>query len=525
MTDSSGIGVCVVIRFSSDAVRTEFRTVLEMFEALATKNPNQTYIVDAAGCHSYSEVDRQGRAIARKLQLVGVRHGDIVGLLADRSADFVAAVLGCWKVGAAYLPLDPREPPGRLASMFATARPAACLGAGEGDRTLAGVPLYCWGDRDSGSDEGDLLSDLVPAGANNDAYVIFTSGTTGEPKGVPVPHSNLVNLLVGCAQLLGTIADDAWSCIHRFSFDYSVWELFGPLPVGGRAVIMQTGLEAFGELEDSLRAEQVSVVSFTPSAFARFLEITPDAAALVTDVVRRLVFGGEALSPALMAGLSAEHGLSVFNMYGITEGTVHCTAHRLDLRSDDEEVNALIGAPLPGVRLLVDADLPVRGTVSQGELLVGGAAVARGYLRNAELTAQRFHLVDDETFYRTGDWVTCDSDLKLRFAGRRDDQVKIRGFRVELSEVEALMFGSGLVAEAAAAKVGEHLVAWVVLQRSIAPSALRADFRVRMPDHLVPDRIHVVKELPFTANGKVDRACLVASCSGPGGRTEICRRD
>ncbi|HET9186119.1 MAG TPA: amino acid adenylation domain-containing protein, partial [Solirubrobacterales bacterium] len=386
-------------------------------------------------------------------------------------------------------------------------------------------------------------SERLPGGdPANVAYVIYTSGSTGRPKGVEVSHANAARLFTVIRQDFAFGPDDVWTLFHSIAFDFSVWELWGALAFGGRLVVVPgetaRSPEAFYEL---LRRERVTVLSQTPSAFRQLLWAEESALArgeaMVADL-RLVVFGGEALDPASLSPWLERHGEErplLVNMYGITETTVHTTSRRLR-QSDLARPGSVIGRPLSDLSLyLLDGSgRPVPIGVP-GEIHVGGAGVARGYLARPALTAERF--VPDPfaggtvgeaiglRLYRSGDLARWRRDGDLEYLGRIDRQVKVRGFRIELGEIEAALAEHPGVREAVVVaredRPGDvRLVGYVSSAAGTAPSpqALAAFLAERLPAYMVPAAWVLRERLPLTANGKVDRAALPAPVErGEGG--------
>ncbi len=365
-------------------------------------------------------------------------------------------------------------------------------------------------------------------GPESAAYVIYTSGSTGAPKGVVVTHANVLRLFDATEALFGFGADDVWTLFHSYAFDFSVWEMWGALLYGGTLVVVPFDVsrdpEAFREL---LVRERVTVLSQTPSAFRQLA--AADAAAPAGDLALRLViFGGEALEPRSLAGWMERHGDErprLVNMYGITETTVHVTFRPVTRADVHAEAASPIGRALPDLRAYVlDARGEPAGVGVPGELCVGGAGVARGYLGRPGLTAERF--VPDAfsgevgaRLYRSGDRARWLPRGELEYLGRVDQQVKVRGFRIEPGEVEAALLRHPGVADAAVvaredAPGERRLVAYFVPAGApVDPAALRASLAERLPDHMVPAALVELERLPLTPNGKLDRRALPA----PGG--------
>ena len=449
------------------------------------------------------------------------------------------AVLGVLKAGAAYLPLDPEYPPERLAFMLGDARPAALIslagGAVAAPEGLARIVLDEAGTRDAlrgspGTNPGDgeRASPLRPL---HPAYVIYTSGSTGTPKGVVVHHHNVVRLFESTRPWFNFGAGDVWTLFHSYTFDFSVWELWGPLLHGGRLVVVPYLVSRSpGSFLQLLAREAVTVLNQTPAAYYQLQQADREDPATGRKLALRwIIFGGEALSLDRLADWYSrhpDHAPVLVNMYGITETTVHVTYVRLDARLAAAGGGSLIGRGIPdlGVRVL-DADFrPVAAGVV-GELHVSGAGLARGYLSRPGLTAERF--VPDPAgaagsrMYRTGDLARWRPGGVLEYLGRNDHQVKIRGFRVELGEIEAALAAQPGVAQAVVlarpdASGSNRLIGYVVPAggASLETGLLRRELARGLPEYMIPAALVPLAALPLTSNGKLDRRALPEP-SGP----------
>ncbi|TDD61278.1 amino acid adenylation domain-containing protein [Kribbella antibiotica] len=463
-------------------------TLPELFEAQVRHNPSATAVVCAGESLTYGELNARANQVARSLVARGVTPGSLVGLVLPRSLDLVVAVLAVLKAGAGYVPIDPAYPAERVDFVLRDAAPAVVLTEldGEGLSTEDLAPE-------------DLAAEDLTIEGSDTAYVIYTSGSTGTPKGVVVSHQNVVSLFHATSELFEVGPEDVWTLFHSYAFDFSVWELWGPLLSGGRLVVVPFDVtRSPAELWDLVLAEGVTVLSQTPSAF---YNLTPAPSSL-----RYVVFGGEALQFDRVQGW-LEVGPQLVNMYGLTEATVHTTYRVVD------GGGSLIGRGLPNLRTYVldESLLPVAPGVT-GELYVAGPQLARGYLGRAALTADRF--VADPfgagRMYRTGDLVRWTADGELAYLGRSDAQVKLRGFRIELGEVEAAVVRHPGVAQVAVvAREGRQLVAYVV-GRGLEPASLRSVVAEVLPEYMVPAAFVVLDSLPLTTNGKLDQRALPA---------------
>ncbi|HEX4965432.1 MAG TPA: amino acid adenylation domain-containing protein [Thermoanaerobaculia bacterium] len=503
----------------------------QRFAARAASSPQTVAVVFEEERLTYGELDRRANRLARYLIRLGVAPGGRVGLCLERSCDMVVAILAALKAGAAYVPLDPAYPRERLAFLLADSRPPVVLTqeALSLPETPAQTRVVVL-DRDHAEiDREDASDPEVPVTAGHAAYVIYTSGSTGRPKGVVVRHGNALRLFTATDAWFGFGLDDVWTLFHSYAFDFSVWEIWGALLYGGRLVVVPYWLsrspEAFYEL---LREEGVTVLSQTPSAFRQLLwaEEAVLAGAAPALALRYVIFGGEALEPAMLAPWFVRHGDGrprLINMYGITETTVHVTYREVGW-PDVGRVASAVGVPIPdlGVYLLDRFLAPVPIGVP-GEIHVGGSGLAEGYLGRPELTAERFvpnpFGEAGSRLYRSGDLARQRPGGDLEYLGRIDHQVKVRGFRIELGEIESVLTRHPAVREAVVLALDDsdlpgerRLVGYVVPAVGTAPipQELRAFASESLPDYMLPAAIVPVEALPLTPNGKIDRQALAA---------------
>ncbi|MEU8542173.1 amino acid adenylation domain-containing protein [Streptomyces sp. NPDC048717] len=513
----------------------------ERFARWAARTPDAIAVTYGETRLTYAELDARANRLAHHLADIGVGPGHLVGLSTHRTADLIVAVLGILKAGGCYVPFDPAYPADRLRFM-----------AGDSGVTtfLTGAGVGRWWTEDAGLRVVDLAADAaaiaarpgtapaVPVSGDDLAYVIYTSGSTGRPKGTRVPHRNIARLFTTTDPWFGFGPDDVWTLFHSYAFDFSVWELWGALAHGGRLVVVpyetSRDPEAFHRL---LRAERVTVLNQTPSAFHPLTRADRDAPP-GSLALRLVVFGGEALDPPALRDWIDRHGDTtprLVNMYGITETTVHVTYRPIALRDLDEGRGSVIGRPLPDLRLYV---LDSRGrpvpTGVPGELYVGGAGLADGYLNRPELTAERFvrpPFADPDPdpnpgggegasagglLYRTGDLVRILYDGDLEYCGRLDRQVKLRGFRIELGDIEAALSTHPDVVDSVVLPhtdaAGHPSLAAYAAAPGATPDAyaLRTHLAGLLPEHMVPASYTVLPVFPLTANGKVDHTRLPA---------------
>ena len=487
------------------------------FQAHARRAPDALAVACEGERMTYGELDRRANRVAHALRARGVGPEVRVGLMVERSARMPAALLGILKAGGAYVPLDPEYPAERLAYMLRDSG-AALLLTTEPLRAAAGacpVPVLSL-DGDAAEIEAQPDTDpAAPVGAENLAYVMYTSGSTGRPKGVMIQHGGVAARLAASVDLFGVEAGSRVVQAGSLSFDVSVLELFlalsggASLHVAPRDTVLSA--ERFGAL---LRRERITTWAAVPA----LLEVL-DADAF--PELRTLSTGGDRCPPEVAARWAAAHRL--LNVYAPTEATIYATAHPCRAVVEPPPV----GAPIAGARAFVlDGRLRPVPPGAAGELYVGGAGVARGYLGRPALTAERFvpdpfSSVPGARLYRSGDRARWNAEGELEFLGRVDQQVKIRGIRVEPGEVEAALRRHPEVREAVvAARAGEggmRLVAWVVLDRPLAPAELGGWLAGRLPRHLVPAAFVVLDALPLLPTGKVDRLALPEPDPGAAG--------
>ena len=453
--------------------------VHEAFAHHARAKPDAVALILEDGTVSYGELDRRANRLAHALRALGVGPESRVGLCMERGAELVVALIAILKAGGAYVPLDPAYPRNRIAYMLEDAKIEVVLTDGSAPQVLEG---YDGRVVDVIAERGAIAAHAADAPATrvlpgNLAYVIYTSGSTGHPKGVLIGHESVTRLFASTEPHFGFGEHDVWTMFHSFSFDFSVWELWGALVYGGAVVLVPREVsrapDAFYAL---LHRHGVTVLNQTPSAFQPLVEI--DQAQRLPLRVRTVVFGGEALDPAATAPWFDRHpACRMVNMYGITEITVHATYRPLGEADVRRGGRSPIGVRLPELRLyILDGSLlPVPIGVS-GELYIGGVGLARGYLGRPGLTAERFvpdpHGVQSGgRLYRTGDLARWNVDGEIEYLGRIDEQVKIRGFRIELGEIESALrqheeVGAAAVVVREDAERNKRLVAYVVPRES-----------------------------------------------------------
>ncbi|MEO8191046.1 MAG: amino acid adenylation domain-containing protein [Acidobacteriota bacterium] len=499
------------------------------FEAQVRQRPDATAVEFQDSALSYSELNRRANRLARRLRRARVASEVLVGICLDRSLDLVVAILAVMKAGGAYLPLDPEYPEERLAFM-ASDSGMSVLVTDERLETLVHVGpdvTVCLMEEEAGPKIAEEELDLDATGSpDNLAYVIYTSGSTGKPKGVLVTHRSVDRLFAATESWFHFDERDVWTLFHSFAFDFSVWELWGALRHGGRLVVVPREItRSPAEFRSLLSERRITVLNQTPSAFRQCVQA--DALVETALNLRLVIFGGEALDSKMLVPWFERHGAEsprLVNMYGITETTVHVTAHPLSL--SDAGGTDVIGRPIPDLRVYVlNPALELCPIGVTGEIHVGGPGVARGYLGRPELTAERFipdsiSSIGSERLYRSGDRGRYRANGDIEYLGRQDQQVKIRGHRVELGEIESALEKHPGVREAVVVAREDvpgdvRLTGYVVAAetRFLLPD-LRRLLKSSLPVYMLPSRLVVLDRLPLTQNGKLNRDALPVALEG-----------
>ncbi|QSQ18069.1 non-ribosomal peptide synthetase [Myxococcus landrumensis] len=489
--------------------------VHHLFEEQVALRPDAVALEFGEQRLSYRELDARANQLAWALRARGVEVDTLVAVCLERSVELIVALLGILKAGGAYVPLDSSYPARRLEQMLEDSAPRLLLTTRVLLEQLPGTHLP----------ELMLLEDLrweewpstasrMPVSGRNLAYVDFTSGSTGRPKGVAVEHRGVLRLLYGAPYArLGP--EETFLLIAPISFDASTLEVWGPLCLGGRLVVFPPRSPSeLDLLKDVLRRHSVTLLHLTAGLFSQMVELEMDG----LKGVRQLLTGGDVVSAPHVRRVLEELRIPVTACYGPTESTLFTSTHRMT-RVEDVGAAVPIGRPIGNTQVYVlDAGMEPVPVGVAGELFIGGDGLARGYLRQSDVTADRFipnpfSAVPGERLYRTGDLARWRMDGVLEFLGRRDSQVKVRGYRIELAEVEAALLAHPWVKEglvvARDGAGGKRLVAYYVehTETSDAPG-VKEWLKQRLPEFMVPSAFVKLEALPLTANGKVDRKAL-----------------
>ena len=507
-------------------------TLVDLVAAHVRDRPDAPAVLGDGPTQCYAELWQHAARTAAALAEVGVTEGDQVAIWATRTAPVVAAALAVMALGAAYMPIDPTYPAARVRRILEVGRPKAMVSA-EPNSLAGSLPQgVATIDIHSGPRDGTALAPV--ARHDHIAYTVFTSGSTGQPKGVLVAHRSLVNYLGWAQELTDFGEDDATPCFASLGFDHAVTCLWLPLAVGGSVQLVPDSWDPRPWI--AARDRPFAFVKITPSHVRLFERIArPDYRA----ITRTVMFGGERLDAALVASLGDRlEGVHLLDHYGPTEATVGCTAYRFERSSVPAEGSLPIGVPVWNSRAyLLDEDLCPVPVGEEGELVVGGECVAVGYLGGDEEDKRRF--LDEASItgaasmpgtasfpgtasmpgtagrggsraYRTGDRCVIREDGQLHYLGRLDEQVKVRGFRIEIHEVRDLAESVHGVAHAAATVSQKGLggLELFVVPEGEAASELVAQvlerLRAELPAAAVPERVFVVPNLVVNAHGKWD---------------------
>ncbi|HVZ39802.1 MAG TPA: amino acid adenylation domain-containing protein [Candidatus Kapabacteria bacterium] len=487
--------------------------VHDRFLEQAGRRPASVAVRFGHECITYGELEQWSGRIAERLCREGVGPEVCVALLAERSPEMVAALLGIMRAGGAYLPLDPAHPTERLDLILADSRADLVLA----QRPLAGrLPMYrgrmLFVDETADPVRTEPASaaasarqtQLLPA---NLAYVIYTSGSTGRPKGVMVEHRSLSNLIGSMERTPGMAADDRLLAVTTLAFDIAALELFLPLVVGGELILASEEAAANpSALMEMMDRTDATIMQATPATWRMLIDAGWEGRSTMT-----VLCGGERLPADLARRLHRCCG-SLWNMYGPTETTIWSSIARIGA----DDVRIALGAPIAHTTIrLLDAHLRPVPLGAVGEIHIGGRGLARGYCGHPDRTAEQFvpapdHAEAGERLYRTGDMARMHADGTVEFLGRRDQQIKIRGFRIEAGEIEALLAKHPSIAEAVVLPVGdlspssaEGLIACVVpvAGAAVAANQLRNHLKRGLPSYMIPSAFVVMESLPVTPNG------------------------
>ena len=489
-----------------------------LLERAALERPGHPAVSDRGRVATYAELDARADALAASLVGAGVRRGDRVGVLLEKSIDAVACLYAVMKTGAAYVPLDPHAPEHRLAQVLADCD-VRCVLATANAPPPAGPAVLDVGSVPPASG-APVHAEVMP---DDLAYILYTSGSTGAPKGVMVSHANAMAFVRWAGAAFGVTGEDRLSSHAPFHFDLSVFDLYAAAAAAATVVLVPPEASVFpAHLRRFVDEEGITVWYSVPSVLTQLASRT-DLTPGDLPSLRAVLFAGEVFPTRWLRRLMVALPDARFaNLYGPTETNV-CTWYEVDRLPDDDGTTIPIGRPITGTRVAVVGD-----GGGPGELYVQGPTVGQGYWNDPAGTASRFVTEPRPDlpgkWYRTGDLVEETADGCLRFLGRADGQVKSRGYRIELGDVEAALYGHSGVVDCAVVAVPDELFtarlhAFAVVEGQVAEPDLAGFCARRLPRYMVPQTFEIRPALPRTATGKVDRRALeAAALTGPGRR-------
>ncbi|BCL39537.1 non-ribosomal peptide synthetase/type I polyketide synthase [Nostoc sp. MS1] len=495
----------------------EDKCIHELFEQQVQRHPDAVALVFANQQITYHQLNCRANQLANYLKSLGVGADMLVGLCVERSIEMIVGLLGILKAGGAYVPLDPEYPQERLSLMLEDAQVSVLLTQ---QSLLARLPqhhakLVCL-DADvhliAKYSQDNLIADVQPS---NLAYVMYTSGSTGQPKGVEVVHRGINRLLFG-VNYADFDATQVFLQLAPISFDASTLEIWGALLHGAKCVLFPGTIPTSPTLGNEIKKHGVTILWLTAALFNSIID--DDEKALLG--IKQLLVGGEALSVAhVQRALQALPETQIINGYGPTESTTFTCCHPIPREIDATTESIPIGRPIGNTQVyILDKHLQPVPVGVPGELHIGGAGLARGYLNRRELTKEKFiphpwSDAPDARLYKTGDLVRYLIDGNIQYLGRIDNQVKVRGFRIELGEIEAVLSQHDDVQVCCVITQEKNpgdkfLVAYVVAQQKANINELRQFLKAKLPEYMIPNAFVILESLPLTANGKVDRRAL-----------------
>ncbi len=492
-------------------------TISGVFQKMATQYPDNIAVQCEGKTITYSELDHRSSNLAIELGSSGVKQEDIVAIMLDRGIDSMISIIGVLKAGATYLPIDHNFPEERQTYMLEDSGAKAVI-----TKSSISVPVVAdlkityldQLDLNVSSYDFSILPKVEPEQV---AYIIYTSGTTGNPKGVMVEHRNVIQLLHAEQTDFKFLSTDIWTWFHSYTFDFSVWEMYGALLYGGKLLVVPKPVaQDPNKFLELIGDEKVSVLNQTPTAFNNLSSIAVNHKYDLKKL-RYVIFGGEALHPAnLKSWHSKFPHVALINMFGITETTVHVTFKQITQTEIDSN-QSNIGVPIPTLRThIMDENLRILPVGVPGELCVSGHGVARGYLNKPEITAERFvahPYFEGERLYRSGDLARMLPNGEMEYLGRIDHQVKIRGHRIELGEIESTLLKVDGLREVAVipfkSESGDvSLCAYYTESYSLDTEILREHLQNVLPEYMVPSYYVYLESMPLTVNGKLNRKAL-----------------
>lgn len=483
-------------QFGSGPLRPGYleKTTLERIDERVRLHPERVALITPDDSLTFGELGKRSDALAAGLRSQDIGRGDRVALLLDRTPDLPCAMISVWKCGAAYVPLDPENPASRLSLILDDQKPIRVLASPEySDRVPDGVEAIIL--------EASLFDHPIggnaPLALQDPAYILYTSGSTGMPKGVVIPHLALANFLLSMAESPGFREGEKLLAITTISFDISGLELFLPLVCGGTIDLVSSATARDGrQLRSRLEASDPDVMQATPATWRMLLDADWGGSEKI-----RILCGGEALDLPLARKLRPL-GAEMWNLYGPTETTIWSTIWPIP--EDPQQIT--IGHPIANTSIrIVDAADRLLPPGVPGELLIGGEGLATGYWNREALNLERFVNIRGERLYRTGDLARWLANGEIECLGRTDSQVKLRGYRIELGEIDNAVLAHPCVEEAATVLIGDRLVGYFRSASRVGSQEISDHLRSLLPDYMVPGPMIEIDGFPLTASGKIDR--------------------
>ncbi|WP_150468474.1 non-ribosomal peptide synthetase [Francisella sp. SYW-9] len=494
--------------------------LIELFNKIVEKNQNKISVVSATKSLTYKELDNYSTQIA-KVIAKKITKGDNIGVIYTKDSELIIVILAILKAGGVYIPIDPRSPQQRIDYILENARTDLVIGKPEYQYLVNETRFYSLANLFDQHNDEICLPNLDE---DDNAYIIYTSGTTGNPKGVIIPHTNITYLISSIMKASINISNaDVWTMYHSYAFDFSIWEIFSPLLTGGQLHILEENvIQDLSLLIDYITRSNISVLSLTPSVFKRLLN-QDNIQKIVKSSLRYIVFGGERFDLndyQQWCEKVKNSNVSLVNMYGITETTVHTTFHHLNDYDLTNSSASPIGKPLAhfNIKLLDENRNEVKkGEV--GEIYVSGNALAKGYFNNPKLTNEKFinlTLPKDKTkniYYKTGDLAKVDGDDILYYIGRSDRQVKFHGYRIELDGIESTLLKHDSIHNCLIyidkKAFTEVMICFYQAEFEISELELKKHLTRYLPSYMVPNSFIFFDNIPTNINGKIDKEWLL----------------
>jgi amino acid adenylation domain-containing protein/non-ribosomal peptide synthase protein (TIGR01720 family) len=485
------------------------KTIPELFAVQVAKTPGALALLAPEQTMSYEQLDQTSNQVANYLLGKGVRPGDKIGLLATRGVSMIEGMLGILKAGAIYIPINTSYPPERIRYIIQDAGITTVLCTDSGLAHNAGLqPVQCLSIGESVQEATTSLQ--IPSNAEDGVYIMYTSGTTGNPKGILVNHRNIVKLVYDAGVIRVQPADRVlqWS---NYAFDGSTYEIYSALLQGaGVCLIPENAASDVDALSEIIEQQNVTIVFITTALFNSFIDHRLSS----LKGVRKLLFGGEMCSPKhVQQGLQALGPGKIIHVYGPTETTVYATSYQVD--HIDERGIIPIGKPLSNTQMrILDAGRQLVPPGAIGELYIGGDGVAMGYINNEILSTEKFVTVNGtDRWYRSGDFARWLPDGNIDLLGRIDGQVKIRGYRIELGEIEAVLREYPGVTQCVVivhtdGSGNKRLIGYLVAASDLSKEEVIHYVQSKLPDYMVPSVLIYIDQLPLNSNGKIDRRQL-----------------